>query len=45
MYSPIKNNSKDEIRRQAKEKKRVQLTMLLINKFRNKFNVNSTTEP
>lgn len=45
MYSPLKNASKDELRQQAKEKKRVQLTMLLINKFRNKFAVNSSTEP
>lgn len=37
--------SKDEQRRQAKEQKKLQLNILLVNKFRNKFGVNSVNEP
>lgn len=45
MYSPVKAASKDEERNQIKEKKRMQLVVLLTNKFRNKFGVNNVTEP
>ena len=46
MYSPNKvGMSKDEQRQQIKEKKRLQLTMLLTNKFRNKFGINNVVEP
>lgn len=45
MYSPVKSMSKDEQRRQAKEQKKLQLNILLVNKFRNKFGVNSVNEP
>ena len=43
MYSPVqpKGNERDQI----KEKKRMQLIVLLTNKFRNKFSVNNVTEP
>jgi len=44
MYSPVKM-SKEDHRRQAKEQKRLQLQILLVNKFRNKFGVTSATEP
>ena len=44
MYSPVKT-SKEETRRQAKEQKRLQLQILLVNKFRNKYGVTSATEP
>jgi hypothetical protein len=45
MYSPVKQSSKDDERNQIKEKKRMQLVVLLTNKFRNKFGVNNVTEP
>lgn len=45
MYSPVKSSSKDEERNLIKEKKRLQLVVLLTNKFRNKFGVNNVTEP
>lgn len=46
MYSPVKSSTtKDEERNQIKEKKRMQLVILLTNKFRNKFGVNNVTEP
>jgi hypothetical protein len=45
MYSPVKQSSKDDERNQIKEKKRMQLVVLLTNKFRNKFSVNNVTEP
>ena len=44
MYSPVKSSNKDD-RNQIKEKKRMQLIVLLTNKFRNKFGVNNVTEP
>ena len=45
MYSPARGNlPKEEQRRQIKEQKRNQLSLLLINKFRNKFNINSIAE-
>ena len=46
MYSPSRgaNAPKEEQRRMIKEQKRNQLSLLLINKFRNKFNVNSIQE-
>ena len=44
MYSPVKSSNKDD-RNQMKEKKRMQLIVLLTNKFRNKFGVNNVTEP
>ena len=45
MYSPVKASVKDDERNQIKEKKRMQLVVLLTNKFRNKFGVNNVTEP
>jgi len=45
MYSPVKSVSKEDQRRQIKEQKRQQLSILLINKFRNKFCVNNVSEP
>jgi hypothetical protein len=45
MYSPVKSSSKDNDRNEIKEKKRMQLIVLLTNKFRNKFGVNNVTEP
>jgi hypothetical protein len=45
MYSPQKSNlNKEEAIRMAKDQKRAQLHMLLVNKFRNKFNINGSTE-
>jgi len=45
MYSPIKQlSSKDDERRSQKDKKKQQLSMLLINKFRNKFDINVSKE-
>ena len=43
MYSPIKKDKAQE-RADIKEQKKQQLSILLINKFRNKFNVITTTE-
>lgn len=43
MYSPIKKDKAQE-RADIKEQKKQQLSVLLINKFRNKFNVITTTE-
>ena len=44
MYSPVKVSDKEEQRKQLREKKKMQIMMLLVNKFRNKFNVNSVSE-
>ena len=43
MYSPVKKDKTQE-RETMKEAKKQQLSILLINKFRNKFNVITTTE-
>lgn len=43
MYSPVKKDKTQE-RETVKEQKKQQLSILLINKFRNKFNVITTTE-
>lgn len=43
MYSPVRKDLKAN-REGVKEQKKQQLSVLLINKFRNKFNVVSTTE-
>lgn len=43
MYSPVKKD-KTQDRETVKEMKKQQLSILLINKFRNKFNVITTTE-
>ena len=42
MYSPVKPS--DKSRQQIKEQKKQQLAVLLVNKFRNKFNVVTTQE-
>jgi hypothetical protein len=44
MYSPLKTISKEEQRQQIKDQKMQQLTNLLVNKFRNKYNVNGVKE-
>ena len=44
MYSPVKSSSKELAREKIKEQKKQQLCILLVNKFRNKFNVVPTTE-
>lgn len=45
MYSPNKGGqSKDVDRAKIKEAKKAQLCLLLVNKFRNKFNVITTSE-
>lgn len=46
MYSPVRQNMTKEAQRvQLKEQKKMQLMILLVNKFRNKLNVNNITEP
>jgi len=44
MYSPAKKLAPAEAREQVKERKRQQLAILLVNKFRNKFSVITTSE-
>ena len=45
MYSPAKQGrSKEYDRQKIKDQKKAQLALLLVNKFRNKFNVITTTE-
>ena len=46
MYSPVRQNlTKEAQRLHLKEQKKMQLMILLVNKFRNKLNVNNITEP
>ena len=45
MYSPLRSNvPKEEQRQHIKEQKKQQLTILLVNKFRNKYMVNGAKE-
>lgn len=45
MYSPNRGTTnKEDQRKMIKEQKKNQLSLLLINKFRNKFNINSIAE-
>ena len=44
MYSPVKSLSKADKIAAVKQQKKQQLAVLLVNKFRNKFNVMTTTE-
>lgn len=44
MYSPVKNGAKDNDRAAAKEKRKVQLSTLLVNKFRNKYKVDANKD-
>ena len=43
MYSPVKSSKAGQMAA-SKTQKRNQLAILLVNKFRNKFHVNSTVE-
>lgn len=43
MYSKVKTQS-DEERNAQRAKKRIQLVELLVNKFRNKYNINGSSE-
>ena len=45
MYSPNKHHPKDASRQAIKEQKMHQLTILLVNKFRNKYCINTVEEP
>ena len=43
MYSPVKSNKEVQMNA-VKTQKRNQLAVLLVNKFRNKFNISTTVE-